>query len=512
MSNNFITMSKLRQILKMYSQGKSKLFITETVGVSRNTVKNYLRIFHGLNKDFEEINALPEKELDELFKRQQTVRHEEELKELYAYYPVAEKKLSRRGTTIHDLWLDYEKEHPNGLGKTAFYVHYNLYKRRQAPSMHIEHKAGEKMFIDYAGETYPYLEADTGDVKQAQIFAAVLGASRLTYFEAIESQTTDDLILCCIHSLEYFGGAPLAIVPDNLKAAVIKASRYSPQLNQNFEGFAKHYNMAVVPARAYKPKDKALVENAVKLSYQRILKHLGNDIVVLTTVNERIKALTENYNNANFSGRDYSRRSLFEESERATLQPLPPLSYELRKSASLTVFKTGHIFFNPDKHYYSVPYQYIGKKVKVLYSKSQVEIFYKYESIAFHKRVKSKFNYTTEPDHMASQHKAIMDWNPEKFLSQGRAIHADVEQYLQHIFEKKLHPEQAYRSCAGILSFARRKGNESLRQACTKGLQVGRYSYKFIESILLAGTENLSNEPDEEGNMPSHDNIRNDYQ
>lgn len=506
-------MSKLRQILKMHSQGKSKLFITETVGVSRNTVKNYVRLFEGLDKNLDDLNALSDKELDDLFKRQHTVRHQQELKELYSYYPVAEKRLSRRGTTIHDLWLDYEKQHPQGLGKTAFYTHYSLYKRRQAPSMHIEHKAGEKMFIDYAGETYPYLDTDTGEVMHAQIFAAVLGASRLTYFEAIESQTTDDLILCCMHALEYFGGAPLAIVPDNLKAAVIKSSRYSPQLNQNFELFAKHYSMSVIPARAYKPKDKALVENAVKLSYQRILKNLGNDVVSLGVVNDRIRELTEDYNNVNFSGRDYSRRSFFEESERAALQSLPPLAYELRKSVSLTVFKTGHIFFNPDKHYYSVPYHYIGKKVKVLYSKSQVEIFYKYESIALHKRAKSKFNYTTEPDHLASQHKAIMDWNPEKFLSQARAIHADVELYLQGIFEKKGHPEHAYRSCAGILSFARRKGNNALIKACATGLKVDGISYKFIEHMLLGGLETLNDDDEnDEGNMPSHDKIRGLYE
>lgn len=504
-------MSKLRQILKLYSQNIPKLHIADTVGVSRNTVKSYLRTFHSLQKSFEEFLSLSDKELDDLFKRQHTVQHESEVKTLYAFYPEAEKRLSRRGTTIFDLWEEYTKKYPEGLGRTAFYTHYNLYKRRQAPSMHIDHKAGDKMFIDFAGETYPYVENDTGEIKHAQIFAAVLGASRLTYFEAVESQSTDDLILCCIHALEYFGGAPLAIVPDNLKAAVIRSHRYSPQLNQNFEGFAKHYSMSVVPARAYRPKDKALVENAVKLSYQRILKHLGNDQVPLQEINRRIKALTEDYNNVNFSGRDYSRRSFFEEDEKNALQPLPALAYELRRQVSLTVFKTGHVFLNPDKHYYSVPYQYIGKKVKVLYSKTLVEIFYKYEKIAGHTRIKSRFNYTTEPDHLASQHKAVLEWNPDKFLSAAKAIHTDVEFYLQKIFEKKLHPEHAYRTCAGILSFARRKGHDPLIRACRKGIHVDRYSFKFIEELLIGGKEKLGNEPEEPGDMPEHDNIRGDY-
>lgn len=512
MSNNFITMSKLRQILKMYSQSLSKLYIAETTGVSRNTVKHYLRTFHSLGKSFEELDPLSDKELDDLFKRQFTVRHAAELKEIYEFFPVAEKKLTRRGTTIADLWLEYEQAFPNGLGKTAFYGHYNLYRRRQAPSMHIEHKAGDKIFIDFAGATYPYVDTNTGEILQAQVFAAVLGASRLTYFEAVESQQTDDLILCCIHALEYFGGSPQAIVPDNLKAAVIKSHRFEPRLNQNFESFARHYSMSVVPARAYKPKDKALVENAVKLSYQKIYKNLGEDVVSLSELTARIKELTEEYNNAMFSGRDYSRRMFFEETEKSTLQPLPVVAYELRQQVNVTVFKTGHILLNPDKHYYSVPYEFIGKKVKVLYSKSMVEIFYKYEKIAEHRRVKSKYNYTTVPEHLASQHKAILDWNPEKFLKEAREIHADVEFYLQKIFEKKPHPEQAYRSCAGILSFARRKGKDVLIAACRKGMHVDRYSFNFIEEIILGGKENLGNDPDEPGDMPDHDNIRGEYE
>ena len=505
-------MSKLRQILNLYSQGKSKLYIAQTVDVSRNTVKDYLRTLQGLEQSTGELLSLSDNELDQKFKRQHVIKNEDQIKQLYDFFPQAEKKLIGVGVTIQDLWLDYTSRYPKGFGKAAFYGHYATYRRRQAPSLHIEHKAGDKMFIDFAGETYAYVDTDTGEEKRAQIFAAVLGASRLTYFQAVESQSTEDLILCCIQALEYFGGAPQAIVPDNLKAAVVKAHRYSPQLNANFESFARHYGMSVVPARAYKPKDKALVENAVKLSYQRILKKLGRDVVPLEELNKRIQTLTETFNNTNFSGRDYSRRSFFEEGERKALQPLPPLRYELRRQVRLTVFKTGHILLNPDKHYYSVPFQYISKKVKVLYSKTLVEIFFKYEKIAEHRRIRSPFNYSTNPDHLASHHKAILEWNPEKFLSQARAIHVEVEMYLQKIFEKKLHPEHAYRSCAGILSFGRRKGHENLVRACRKGLHVGRYSYRFIEDMLVGGKEKLGNDPEDPGQMPNHDNIRGDYE
>lgn len=505
-------MSKLRQIFNLYSQNHSKLYIAKTVGASRKTVRGYIQAFEAMGKTFDKVNALSDSELDELFKRQHRVQNEQQLKTLYEYFPLAEKRLARRGTTILDLWEDYSKEHPDDFGRTAFYSHYNIYKRRQAPSMHMEHKAGDKMFIDFAGETYPYLDEDTGEIKRAQLFAAVLGASRLTWFEAVESQSTEDLIYCCIHALEYFGGSPQVVVPDNLKAAVIKAHRYSPRLNQNFESFASHYNMSVLPARAYKPKDKALAENAVKLSYQRILKHLGNDVVTLEELNRRIRLLTDAYNNGQLTGRPYSRRSFFEEAERHALQPLPVLTYELRKQVRLTVFKTGHILLHCDKHYYSVPFRFTGKKVKVLYSKTSVEIFYKYEKVAVHKRVRSPFNYTTNPDHLASHHKAFLEWSPEKFLSQAREIHVDVEMYLQKIFEKKMHPEHAYRSCAGILSFARRKGHENLIRACQKGHHVNRYSFRFIEDLLLGGKEKLLNETEPDEAMPLHDNIRGDYE
>jgi transposase len=501
-------MNKLRQILKMYSQSLSKLYISETVGVSRNTVKAYIRTFEMLGKSFEELNLLNDSELDELFKRQAKIRHETEVKELYEFFPEAEKKLARRGTSVFDLCREYINTYPEGLGRTAFYKHYALYKKRVSPSMHMEHKAGDKMFIDYAGETYPYVEAGTGEIKQAQFFVSILGASQLTYIEAIESQQVDDLILCCIHSLEYFGGSPLAIVPDNLKSAVTKSSRYEPRINENFEAFAKHYGMSVVPARAYKPKDKALVENAVKLSYQRILKNLGDHIVPLSELNAKIRILLEDHNNTLLTHRDYSRRQQFEEIERSALQPLPALSYELRKQLKVTVLKTGHIMFNPDKHYYSVPYSYIGKKVKVLYSKSFVEIFYRYDKIAEHARIKSKYGYTTTADHMASSHKVILEWTPEKFLKEAAEIHPDVESYLYQVLQKKSHPEQAYRSCNGILSFARRKGKDILIAACQRANYLGRYNFGTIESLILGGFDKLHWEQEELLLMPDHENIR----
>ena len=501
-------MSKLRQILKMYSQSYSKQYISDTTGVARNTVKSHLRTLISTGRNIEDVLALTDTDLEAVFKGEPTIRNAETVLELYAFFAKGVKKLTRRGTTVLDLWEEYHKTNPEGLQRTTFYRHYNLYKRRIHPSSVIEHKAGDKMYIDFTGERYPYVDTLTGEIKKAEIFVAILGASQLTFVQAIESQQVADFIECCIHALEYFGGAPLAIVPDNLKSAVIKSHRYEPRLNENFEGFASHYGMSVVPARAAKPKDKALVEGAVKLSYRSILKNLGDDTITMVELNERIKVLLEKHNNAKMSERDYSRRDQFEEMERSTLQLLPTLPYNLKKHAKVTVMKNGYVMLNVDKHYYSVPCKFIGKKVKILYSKSYVEIFYKYEQIAQHTRTKSRHNYTTVKEHLGSQQQAVMEWNPEKFLADARAIDETVEYYISQVLTKKTYPEHAYRACAGILSFGKRKGNQVLIDACKRAHYLGRYSFTVIEQIVLGGIANMEIEQEPLPDMPSHDNVR----
>ena len=501
-------MSKLRQILKMYSQSYSKQYISDTTGVARNTVKSHLRTLVSTGRNIQDILALTDTELEAVFKGKPAIRNEETVVELYAFFSNGVKKLARRGTVVLDLWEEYAKTNPEGLKRTTFYRHYNLYKRRIRPSSVIEHKAGDKMYIDFTGEKYPFVDPATGEIKQAEIFVAILGASQLTFVRAVESQQVADFIECCIDALEYFGGAPLAIVPDNLKSAVIKSHRYEPRLNENFEGFANHYGMSVVPARAYKPKDKALVEGAVKLSYRSILKNLGDDTITLPELNKRIKVLLETHNNATMSERDYSRRGQFEEIERSTLQPLPPLPYNLKKHAKVTVMKNGYVMLNADKHYYSVPFRFIGKKVKILYSKARVEVFYKYEQIAEHARTKSRHNYTTIEEHLGSQQKAILEWNPEKFLTDARAVDEIVEYYISQVLLKKTYPEQAYRACAGILSFGRRKGSQILIDACKRAHCLDRYSFTAIEEIIMGGIANLEIEPEPLREMPSHDNVR----
>jgi len=508
MANKPIAMSKLRQVIKLHCQGQSKLHISSVTGLSRNTVRKYIHILVSLKTTWEEVNQLSDKDLDELFCKEPEPILDRRIEVIHDFFRHHDKRLRQRGVNLLHLWKDYSAQHGEGFRQTAFYRHYNLWKRRVHPSMHMVHKAGDKMFIDFTGEKLQVVNPETGEVKAMEVFVAILGASQLTYVEAVESQRVEDLIGCAENAVHYFGGAPNAIVPDNLKAAVIKSHRYEPRLNENFEAFADHYGMVVLPARAYKPKDKALVEGAVKIIYSKIFAALPVISTSLEELNANILALLETHNKGPFNGRSYSRWQQFEEIEKGMLQPLAEKRFELRHSAVATVMKNGHVCLTADKHYYSVPYSYISKKVKILYSKSRVEVFYKYELIATHQRVRHAHNYTTDASHLASQHRVMAQWNPQHFLDQGRAIGKDVEFFIAQVLQRKPHPEQAYKSCQGILSFAKRVGNRRLIKACQRAHGYGLYHFRAIEDILKKGLDLYDLEEERQLPMPTHENIR----
>lgn len=510
MANSTISMSKIRQILRMYSQGRSKLSIATHSGVSRNTVKIYLTAFLSSGCSFEQINSLNDKELDDFFGKSRERVPNSRLLALQRCFPRVDRELKRTGVTRMMLWEAYVKEFPDGFQYTQFCFYYNQWKSRVNPVMHLDHKAGDKLFIDFAGQKLSIVDKDSGEVTQVEVFVAILAASQLTYVEAVMSQQKEDFIAACENTLHYLGGVPAAIVPDNLKAAVTKSSRYEPTLNDTFADFADHYGTTILPARAYRPRDKALVEGAVKIAYSRIYAPLGGRIFhSLKELNSAVLEALEVHNTKPLKGRNYSRRLQFEEIEREVLSPLPVLRYAFKKQHYATVMKNGHVNLGVDKHYYSVPFRFIGRKVKILYSSSNIEVFYHYERIAMHKRMKSPYNYTTDKEHMASTHRFVTEWTPERFLEWAAGIHEDVRLYILRILERKQHPEQAYKSCAGILGFSKKAGNERLINACRRALGFDMYSYKTIQMILEKNMD-LCEESlfADDLPMPSHDNIR----
>tara|TARA_B110000046_G_scaffold184358_1_gene222638 strand:- start:1559 stop:3115 length:1557 start_codon:yes stop_codon:yes gene_type:complete len=512
MAGKPITMNKLRKAISLHTEGKSKRFISSYLHLSRNTVKKYLQRFIKLKLTAAEVSELSDSELEALIVLSSEKPSSLQEKSLYSFFSYAEKELKKTGVTRLQLWQEYRFQYPEGIGRSTFYERFKNWQLQSSvrPTMHMDHKAGDKMYVDYAGKTLQLVDPDTGEVQQVQFFIAVLGASQLTYAEASISQKKHDFITSVENSLHYFGGVPQAIVPDNLRSAVTKSDRYEPTINDTFLDFSDHYETTVLPARSRAPRDKSLVEIAVKILYTRVYSPLRNEVFhSLDELNEAVREQLDVHNRTCFSGRGYSRRALFDEIEAHTLSVLPQERFEMKKQAVVKVIMNGHACLGEDKHYYSVPYQYIGKKVKLVYSSKTVEIFYKYNRIASHPRIKSRFNYSTIKEHLATAHQFMTDWTPQRFINWAATIDPDVEQYIAKVLERKKHPEQAYKSCMGILSLLKKVGNERLIGACRRALDYERYNYRTILNILEKGLDQLTiDENKNEKELPTHSNIR----
>ncbi len=507
MANKPTSMSKVRQILKLSSQGIGKKKIGVRLGVSKNTVKHYIEVFKTLKTPIDELLRLTDFELNKKFNPRQPLRVSGKLKQLLDFFPIMEKQLRKRGMTVGHQFREYKKLHSDGYESSQFYHYYQQWSKKINPAMHIEHKSGDKMYVDYAGATLPYVDEDTGEIKNAQVFVAILGWSQYAYVEAMHSQTIEEFIAACENALRYFNGVPLAIVPDNLKSAVVKASKHEPTLNENFKSFADHYGIAVLPARSRKPQDKSLVENMVKLSYQRIYTHISErDIKPLNALNTEIWKHLAHHNDSLLTGKECSRTDQWI-MELPTLQPLPSKGYEMKKIKLVTVMKNGHVYLTEDQHYYSVPYDLIGKKLKLQYSRSEVNLYLQYELVATHRRIRSPHNYSTDPIHMPPEHRYVTEWSPTYFIEKAQSIDPIVEYYITQVLAKKQHPEQAYKSCQGILSFSKRVGNIRLIKACKRAHEIGYYNYKIIEDIIKNNLDKYDEDP-VPPEMPVHENIR----
>lgn len=334
----------------------------------------------------------------------------------------------------------------------------------------MNHKAGDKMYVDYAGKTLSIIDKDTGEIKEVQFFVAILGASQYTYAEASMSQQKEDFVSSVENAMCFFEGTPEAIVPDNLKSAVIKSSRFEPTINETLADLAEHYQTTILPARAYKPRDKSLVEGAVKILYRRIYVNLKeNKFFSLEELNQQIWDLLDAHNSRKLTGRSYSSIELFLEDEQQKLRPLPQERFEIKYQSFATVMQNGHVQLSQDKNYYSVPYQYIKKKAKLLYTKSTVEIYYKYNRIAVHARNYKPYIYNTTPEHLASTHQFVAQWSAARFIDWASSIDAFVGEYILQIIESRNHPEQAYKSCLGILNFEKKVGEAAINKCLQAG-------------------------------------------
>lgn len=423
-------------------------------------------------------------------------------------WPTLFLELKKKNVTKFLVWQEYRAANPNGYNYSWFCNHYRQWLGTRDLSMRQNHRAGEKLFVDYAGHTIPVIDSRTGEIAHAEIFVAVLGASNHTFAEATASQALPDWIGSHVRAFEFFGGVTELLVPDNLKSGVTKANRYEPELNPTYHDMAQHYGVAVIPARVRRPKDKSKAEVGVQVVERWILAALRHHTFFsLQQLNERIAALLIDLNDRPFRKLPGSRRSQFEALDRPALNPLPARAYIYADWKKARVNVDYHV--EVDRHYYSVPYSLVKQQLDVRYTEHSVECFYKNQRIASHCRSRQHGHHTTVREHMPESHRQYGDWSPERLISWAQKYGKCTAELVHQIMQSRRHPEQGYRSCLGILRLEKTYGAERLESACQRALLLGTRRYKSVESILKHGLDKTDPVPDAEPLLSDdHDNIR----
>jgi transposase len=403
-------------------------------------------------------------------------------------WSVVHRELRRKGVTLGLLWMEYKERHPDGYGHSWFCRAYRSWQRHLDVVMRQEHRAGEKLFVDFAGQTLPIIDPDTSEVWQAQLFVAVLGASNYTYAEAFGSQALPDWVAGHVHALSFLGGCPRIIVPDNLRSGVTRAHRYEPALNRTYAEMAAHYGCAVIPARPRKPRDKAKVEAGVQVAERWILAALRNrTFFSLAEANAAIAERLVWLNARPFRKLPGSRRSLFTELDAPTLRPLPTHPYEYATWKTAKVNIDYHV--EVDRHWYSVPYGLVGQSCDIRVTAGIVEILHRARRVASHRRSTEQGHFTTDAGHMPEAHRRHAEWTPGRIGTWAERTGPATGALVAAIMASRPHPEQGFRSCLGILRLGRRYGDERLEAAAARALAIRALSYRSVESILKAGLD-----------------------
>lgn len=510
MANNKIIMRKVRELLRLkFNQGLSNRKAASTVGIGKTAACEYIAGFIKSGLSLDQAMSLSDQDLLATL----NIHHHNDnprYKVLFNLFPYMEKELKRTGVTLQLLWKEYQEGYPDGYGYSQYCHHFYQWRNAQKVSMHIEHKAGDKLYVDFTGKKLSVVDPQSGEITEHEVFVAVLGCSQLAYIEAIPTQQKNHWVEVNQNVLRFLGGVTRAIVPDCLKSAVKKNDKYEPEINETYRDFARHYDTVILPARALHPQDKSLAENFVKNAYQSIYAPLRNQVFYsLEELNEALWEQLEKFNKRYFQGRETSRWQLFDEVEKSQLKPLPVESYEFKEFCQLKVQYNHHVFLKADKHYYSVPFQLTGKKVMVSYSYRNVEIFYNNERVAIHQRSKAAYQYSTKNEHRPKNHQYTAKWSPARFISWGGSISPEVEKIIKHVLDSRPHPEQAYKSCMGILNLEKKYDSQDLIKACQKALETRCYNYKFIKNTLENKTFNLSKEEElQQIEITDHENIR----
>jgi len=505
-------MSQIKQLLQMHRQGMGRKQIARALGVSKTTVKSYLIKVAVGGLDIEQLLAMDDPTLERQFHSGNPSYKDRRYLYLESRLEHYSRELSRKGVTKRILWQEYLQEcvHTGhaGYAYTQFCYHLNQLLVARMPSAVLVHEPGAKLYVDFAGDMLHYIDRETGAIVHCPVFVACLPYSDYCFAWVCRNQTTDEFVEALIACLTHLGGVPRVLVPDNLKAAVIHANRYQPELNRILEDFANHYGITVLPARVGKPCDKALCENQVKLLYSRVYAHLRNlQFFDLWSLREAVGQKVREHNQTRMQQKPYCRQERFLAEERPVLGALPGEPFQIKHYRQYTVAKNGHIYLSEDRHYYSVPYQWTGQKAQVIYTNTMVSIYVRNQCVAAHVRNFAPGRYTSVKEHLPSQHQHWLERSPEYYLKQAGQKSVALVRFFEGIFSDNRPPEHHYRSCDGLLSLQRKTPADVFQRALDIALENGMYSYRSMMNLIENDAQNRQGKIDQKP-LPQHGNIR----
>jgi transposase len=502
-----ITMRKIKEVLRLKFECKlTNRKIAKSTSIAKSTVGDYIHRAIAANLSWPLPDDMDDARLEQVLFDQ--APRTGKSRRPFLDFSYVHKELRRKGVTLMLLWHEYKAENPDGYQYSQFCHLYRQWGHTLDPVMRQEHRAGEKLFVDYAGMTVPITDRHSGSTTDAQIFIACMGASNYTYAEASLTQGLADWIDSHVRALEFLGGVPELIIPDNLKSGVTKACRYEPDLNPTYLDMAHHYETAVMPARVRAPKDKAKAEVGVQIVERWILARLRNrTFFCITELNRAISALLKDLNHMPFQKLPGTRHSMFEAIDKPALKPLPTARYQFAIWKKALVNIDYHI--EVERHYYSVPYQFIKKEIDVRLTANTLECFYKGKKVASHLVSDRQGRHTTVTEHMPEKHRQYAQWTPERLTRWAAKIGPHTAKLIQKVMAARMHPQQGFRSCLGILRLGKSYGDDRLEAASKRANRIGGRTYKSVESILKNGLDRQPLPDDDLSDTPiDHGNIR----
>lgn len=510
MATERLSMRKTREILRQkWELGRTHREVAASVGLkSAGSVGSTVLRAQGAGLDWAAVSALSDEELE---------------KRLYGVPPgsgarhrpvpdwvALHVERRRAGVTLELLHVEYLQRHPDGYQYSRFCDLYSEWLGRRGLSMRQVHHAGDKMFVDYAGKKPYFVDGQTGECIECELFVAVLGASNYTYVEATRSQQSHDFIGSHVRAYEFFEGVATATVCDQLKSGVTIPCRYEPTIQRTYEEMARHYDTTVLPARPLSPRDKAKVEVAVQVAERWVLARLRNEThFSLNELNARIADLVDDLNLRQMRVYGQSRRALYERLDRPALRPLPRERFIHAEWKTCKVNIDYHVEL--DFHFYSVPFALVHEHVEARYTATTVELFHQGKRVASHARSALRGRHTTIAEHMPKAHQKHAEWTPQRLIDWAATIGPQTALLVEKILQERRHPEQGYRSCLGLLRLGKRYGNERLEAACARAVTAGARSYRHVDSILKSGLDRLpvtEEKPESQLTLETHENVR----